>query len=185
MSTHNTVNRHRVGPEFIGSPRNCVPMAFTAKSRPGTGPVVLKVALIAGAAFLCITIVLPTSVVRYYMLVFLSSRKIKENVAQLFVLVVPQKVVIWILCTCYYTQMTTRSGSGCKTRSPPFYFINSKAHSKRSAALFRGHRVRRTWNRDVPTPRPPVVLFKKNCQRPFYYISGIYSSYSPVVSLSV
>ena len=26
--------RHRVSPEFIGSPRNCVPMAFTAESPP-------------------------------------------------------------------------------------------------------------------------------------------------------
>ena len=31
-----TAIRHRVSPEFIGS-RNCVPMAFTAESRPAQG----------------------------------------------------------------------------------------------------------------------------------------------------
>ena len=31
-----TVIRHRVSPEFVGS-RNCVPMAFTAKSPPAQG----------------------------------------------------------------------------------------------------------------------------------------------------
>ena len=42
--------RHRVSPEFIG-PRNCVPMAFTAESSTGTGPIDLKVVpLTTGAA---------------------------------------------------------------------------------------------------------------------------------------
>ena len=33
---YETAIRHRVSPEFIGS-RNCVPMAFTAKSPPAQG----------------------------------------------------------------------------------------------------------------------------------------------------
>ena len=41
-SFYETAIRHRVSPEFIGS-RNCVPMALTAESPPGTGPVNLKV----------------------------------------------------------------------------------------------------------------------------------------------
>ena len=51
------IRRHRASPEFIG-PRNCVPMAFTAESRPsaGTGSVVLKVVRVAGTAFSGITI---------------------------------------------------------------------------------------------------------------------------------
>ena len=35
-SIYETALRHRVSPEFIGS-RNCVPMAFTAKSPPAHG----------------------------------------------------------------------------------------------------------------------------------------------------
>ena len=41
-SIYETAVRHRVSPEFIGS-RNCLPMAFTAESPAGTGPVNLKV----------------------------------------------------------------------------------------------------------------------------------------------
>ena len=44
--------RHRVSPELIGS-RNCVPMAFTAKSPPAQGrQVVLKVVPVTGVAIL-------------------------------------------------------------------------------------------------------------------------------------
>ena len=50
----NTVNGHRVSLEFIRS-RNCVPMAFTARESAATGPVVLEVVPVTGAAFSGIT----------------------------------------------------------------------------------------------------------------------------------
>ena len=45
-----TANRHRVSPEFIRS-RNCVPMAFTTRESAGSGPLVVKVIPVTGAAF--------------------------------------------------------------------------------------------------------------------------------------
>ena len=44
-----TTTRHRVSPKLIGS-YNCVPMASTAESHPGTWPVVFKVVPVTGAA---------------------------------------------------------------------------------------------------------------------------------------
>ena len=46
-----TAKHHRVSLEFIRS-RKCVPVAFTAEGLRGTGPVVLNVAGVTGAAFL-------------------------------------------------------------------------------------------------------------------------------------
>ena len=43
-------NRHRISPEFIRS-RDCVPMAFHCRESAATGPVVLTVVPVTGAAF--------------------------------------------------------------------------------------------------------------------------------------